>query len=115
MSFRGPKAHGDRPHKAEVCASQLLRRASSADPRFRGPRFVLRRRKAADRKNGGLRYPRVFCFLPTAYLPTAYCPLPSFSFSFSCWIIWAMSERTCFRRHGLASQRTWTITSLLTG
>ena len=31
--------------------------------------------------------------------------LPS-SFSFSCRIIWAMSERTCFRHHGLESQRT---------
>jgi len=37
------------------------------------------------------------------------------SFSFSCRIIWAMSERTYFRRQGLASQRTSTTTSLLTG
>jgi len=40
----------------------------------------------------------------------------SFSwFSFSCRTIWAMRERTYFRRHGLESQRTSTTTSLLTG
>ena len=60
--------------------------------------------KAADLKSGGPRY-------------HGRCQRArSFSaFSFSCRIIWAMSERTCFRRQGLASQRTETTTSLLTG
>jgi len=52
-------------------------KGSSADPKFWGPGFVLRRRKAADLKIGGLRYPRVFCFLPTCPLPTAYSLLPT--------------------------------------